>query len=107
MRNAWSSSDIKSKPQRQRRAMTFKKYKKPSKDKEEWLTVPTSLERILHGQHVQQQKNHSFLKSELHKVAGRQPCRVLTQFDALPLVQKKYVRGVDAAEEKSALAQLE
>jgi hypothetical protein len=37
------------------------------------------------------------------QIEGRQPCRVLTQFDALPLMQKKYVAGVDSEEQ----AQLE
>jgi hypothetical protein len=72
MRNTWSDSDIKAKPVRQRRAMTFKKFRKPSKEKDEWLKNPTSLERILHGQHVQQQLNRSFLKTELHKVRACQ-----------------------------------
>ena len=58
---------------------------------DQWLKVPSSLERILHGQHVQQLTNKCFLKRELHQVEGRQPHRFLTQFDALPLVHRKYV----------------
>ena len=73
--------------------MTFKCQRGADEKEDQWLKVPSSLESILHGQHVQQQRNRGFLAGELHKVEGRQPCRMLTQFDALPLVKKKYVSG--------------
>ena len=92
MRSEWRNSDIRAKPERRKRPMTYKCQRRAADEKEDqWLKVPSSLECILHGQHVQQQRNRGFLAGELHKVEGRQPCRMLTQFDALPLVKKKYV----------------